>query len=125
MVLPGLFRANLWKVRQRQVAYFGEEGDLATFTPRDAAGWTNWLAGGHFPATIARIVRWVRQFFRAAQRDRLVSANPFAEVKARGDVNLARHVYVSHETIERVTAAAPDAEMLLGAGMLEAGQELF
>jgi hypothetical protein len=55
----------------------------------------------------------------------LVSANPFGEVKAGGDVNLARRVFVRRETIERVIAAAPDAEMLLGAGMLEAGQELF
>jgi len=55
----------------------------------------------------------------------LVSTNPFAEVKAGGDVNLARHVFVSHETIERVIAAATDAEMLRGVGMLGAGQELF
>jgi site-specific recombinase XerD len=107
------------------VAYFGEEGDLATFTSRDAAGWANWLAERCSPATVARIKRWVRQFFRAAQRDGLVSTNPFGEVKARGDVNLARRVFVSRETIERVIAAGPDAEMLRGAGMLEAGQELF
>jgi hypothetical protein len=55
----------------------------------------------------------------------LVSTNPFAEVKARGDVNLARRVFVSYETIERVIAAAPDVEMMLGDGVLEATRSYF
>jgi integrase len=56
------------------------------------------------------MIRWARQFFRAAQRDKLINTNPFAELKSNNAVDLSRRVFVRREVIERVIAACPDSE---------------
>ncbi len=56
---------------------------------------------------------YARQIFRWAGRRGLAQTNPFAELKAGAQVNPARAVFVSRETIARVLDAAPDAEWRL------------
>src|SRR6185436_4127635 len=64
-------------------------------------------------ATISRTVLYARQVFRWAVRRGMARVNPFAELKAGTQINAARAVFVSRETIAKVIDAAPDAEWRL------------
>ena len=107
------------QVRMRQaesalVGHFTEARDVATIGEADADAWRASLTtAGYAPATISRTVLYARQMFRWAIRRGMASGNPFAELKAGPQVNSARAVFVSRETIAKVIDAAPDAEWRL------------
>jgi integrase len=58
-------------------------------------------------------VGYARQIFKCAMWRGMAKANPFAELKAGAQVNPARMVFVSRETIGKVIDAAPDNEWRL------------
>ena len=107
------------RVRMKQaetalVDYFTEARDVATIGEADADEWRASLTkAGYAPATISRTVLYARQVFRWAMRRGMASGNPFAELKAGAQVNHARAVFVSRESIAKVIDAAPDAEWRL------------
>lgn len=97
-----------WKnTRAKLVEFFGPDRDLRTITAGDADAWRQWLVDNKkAPATISRTVKNARQFMKAAVRKRLAHSNPFAELKAGGERDDTRKVFVSRETIDRVLDAA-------------------
>ncbi|MSQ96750.1 MAG: site-specific integrase [Gemmataceae bacterium] len=105
---------SLNQVKTRLIDQFGAERDLRSITPADAEGWAAALAEqGYAPATAGRAIKRARQFCKAALRDKLITENPFAEIKASGQVNKERQFHVDRETIFRVIDAAPNAEWRL------------
>jgi integrase len=105
---------SLNQVKTRLIDHFGAERDLRSITPADAEAWAAALAAqGYAPATAGRAIKRTRQFCKAALRDKLLSENPFAEVKASGQVNKERQFHVDRDTIFRVIDAAPSAEWRL------------
>lgn len=113
----GVKPATLVRMKQAEAAlvdHFTKERDVATIDEADADAWRASLTkAGYAPATISRTVLYARQVFRWAIRRGMASANPFAELKAGAQVNAARAVFVSRETIAKVIDAAPDAEWRL------------
>jgi integrase len=102
---------NLEQAKRRLLDYFGPDRNLTSIAPAEA--WAAHLAGKYAPATVGRTVKRARQFFRAALRYKLVTENPFADLKAGGQVNRQRLCFVSPEVIYRAIEAAPDAEWRL------------
>lgn len=93
--------------------FFGADRDLRSVTPGDADAWLHWLSERYAPGTTGRTVKRAKQFFRAAVRSRLVSENPFQDVKPPSQVNRARQFFVTPEMAARVLEACPDAEWRL------------
>jgi integrase len=105
---------NLKGARERLIAYFGVDKLLADVTPGDADDFVRFLRGKKYaPATIGRSVGISRQFFRVATRRKILTENPFADIKAPAVANSKRRRYVTRETIARVLDACPDAEWRL------------
>src|ERR1019366_2365062 len=65
------------------------------------------------PATSGRTIKRARQFFKLAMRDKIITENPFADVKASGQTNKERQFHIDCETIANVIDAAPDHEWRL------------
>jgi integrase len=64
-------------------------------------------------ATIATFLKRARQVFGHATRKQLLANNPFKEMKLPSQVNKAREVFVSQDTIYKVIGQCPSAEWRL------------
>lgn len=107
-------RVRMEQARAALLEYFNGGCDVATIDEADAEAWRAELKKqGYATATISRTVLYARQVFRWAMRRGMAKRNPFAELKAGAQVNPARAVFVSRETIAKVIDAAPDAEWRL------------
>ncbi len=108
------------------VEYFGNDRRLKEITPADADDWRRWLArpvddeqpaeGGQGLAdnTARRRCGIAKQFFRAAVRRRLITENPFADMKGVGVVaKRDRDYFVSRKDSAKVLDACPDAQWRL------------
>ena len=104
---------NLQQSKRRLIEHFGADRDMRSITPADADGWAAALAENYAPATAGRTIKRARQFFKLAIRDKIVTENPFADVKASGQANKERQFHIDLETIARVIDAAPDHEWRL------------
>lgn len=109
--------ATLVRMKQAKAAlltHFAESHDVGTIGEADADAWRAALVEAKYaPATISRTVLYARQIFRWAIRRGLARVNPFAGLRAGAQVNSARAVFVSRESIAKVIDAAPDAEWRL------------
>src|SRR4029077_7758246 len=107
-------RLRYQATRRHLVEHFGCDHPLSKVTPGDADEWREQLSRkGLSPATIGREVKRARQFFRAAERKRLLRDNPFSDVAAPPQVNTSREFFVTREATDKVIAACPDAEWRL------------
>jgi integrase len=106
-------RRNLVAARDKLVAFFGAEKNLRDIKPGDADDWKTWLKGRYAGATTGRAIKFGKQFFRVALRKKLVSENPFDNVKAPAQVNESRKSFISREDAQRVLDACPDVEWKL------------
>jgi integrase len=107
-------RVNLDLAGKRLVRFFGAGRRLGEITPGEADQFAAWLRGqGYAQATASRTVNYAKQFFRAAQRRRVIPENPFADLKCGSQTNERRKVFVTRETTEKVLAACPDHEWQL------------
>src|SRR5262249_33822885 len=100
---------------------------LADVTEGDADEWRAWLssheqksADGKIlksklsPNTVRRHCGRARQIFRAAMKHRLITSNPFGEMKGISvQANKAREFFVTREMTGKVLDACPDAEWRL------------
>lgn len=106
-------RRNMNTVRKRLEHHFGDvqmdavTADLATAfaSALSRPGFSRPHAPPLAKATIGRDVKMARQFFAAALEQRLVDANPFADVPIYPQVNPDRNHFIDRETIGRVMAA--------------------
>src|ERR1700677_1421954 len=104
---------NLDQARRRLIEHFGPDRDMRSITPEDADGWAAALAEKYAPATAGRTIKRTRQFFKLAIRDKIVTENPFASLKASTQTNKERQFHIDRETITQVLDAAPDHEWRL------------
>ncbi len=116
-------------VRRNLLSYFGSEKPLAKITKVDATEFRRYLARpkakkGEGPKakngeglaenTIKRRCAIAKQYFLYAVGKKLISENPFGEMKflaVRG--NVSRDFYISREMADRVIDACPDAQWRL------------
>lgn len=99
--------------RRRLLAFFGPDKPLAAVTPADADDYLRHLKAKYAGGTAGRSFRVAQQFFRAAVRARLIPENPFAGIKAPGQVNPAKQFFVTREAAGKVIEACPDHEWRL------------
>ena len=102
--------------RRCLVEYFGAERSLESITAGDADNWRIWLDQHEHLAenTVRRRCAIAKQFFRAAQRRRLIAENPFADQKAVGvRANKSRDYFLTAADARKVLDACPDAEWRL------------
>jgi integrase len=94
---------------------FGADRDIATITEADADTWAEWL---HVDqklslATIRKRSGNARQFFKFAIKKRLLTANPFAELKAGNVANRDRDHFITRDVATDILAKCPDFEWRL------------
>jgi integrase len=98
------------------VAYFGTDKPLASITPGDCDDWRRWLAEHEELAvnTVRRRCGIARQFFRAAHRKRLLTDNPFADMKGVGvKANRTRDYFITRDEAAKVLQSCPTNEWRL------------
>ena len=101
--------------------FFGADKLLREITSGDADAWRAYLlkCAGRQPGrslaenTIRRMSGVARQFFRAAQRRKLIADNPFSELKVFVSGNPAREYFLSRQDADKVLDACPDAQWRL------------
>lgn len=103
-------RRNLAAARDKLVEFFGSDRPLRDITPGDADNWKTWLKVRYATGTTGRAIKFGKQFFRVAFRRKLVSENPFDDVKAPAQVNETRKAFIVREDAQRVLDACPDIE---------------
>jgi len=80
------------------IAFFGDEANLRDVTPGEADRFRQWMINeGLGESTVSREVKRARQFFRVADRRRLIAENPFADIATPAQVNPDRQHYVTLE----------------------------
>lgn len=100
--------------RRNLLDFFGDEKALRDITAGEADQWRLSLIGqGLSESTVRRRCGIAKQFFRAAVRQKLIPANPFADLKASGQVNTKKMYFVSHEEAQKVLDNCPDAQWRL------------
>ena len=95
--------------RRNLVDYFGSDKPLREINRGDADDWKQWLIGsglGH--NTITKRCQFSNQFFRSAERHRLIDDNPFSHLK--GKVTAAEKHFVTPEEAIQVFDACPDLQ---------------
>lgn len=97
--------------------FFEPDRDIRSITPLDADRWREWMKsddgrrrgkGKLAAATISKRIKTARQIFRQAVRWKLITENPFAEMKAGQQRNRERMRFIPAEDIEIVLNACPD-----------------
>lgn len=106
-------RINLIACKVRLTEFFGADKPLRDITPGDADAWLLFLRERYANGTAGRTVKRAKQFFRAAVRDRLLSSNPFDDVKPPSQANESRKFFVTREMADAVLQSCPDAEWRL------------
>jgi integrase len=108
--------------RGNLVDFFGPDKPLRDITPGDADQWRLYLIKqGLADNTIRRRCGIAKQFFRAAVRRKLVSSNPFEDLKSTTQGNPKRFYFITKAEAQKVLDACPDAEWRLIFGLARFG----
>lgn len=117
--------SNMATARRWLEKYFGVDRDMESITPGDADSYRIWLrtTGNQAENTTRRLCSRARQFFRAAYRQRLITENPFGEMKklAVGPSPEERIEFIDRTIAKRVLEACPDDEWRAIFGLLRFG----
>ena len=107
-------RINLLQVRRNLVTHFGETKALGDITPGDTDEWRLWMLTKLGDNTVRRHCGRAKQLFRAALRKRLITENPFADMRdCLVKANKSREFFLSRADATKVLAACPDNEWRL------------
>jgi len=108
--------------RGNLVDFFGPDKPLRDITPGDADQWRLYLIKqGLADNTVRRRCGIAKQFFRAAVRRKLVSSNPFEDLKSTTQGNPKRFYFITLAEAQKVLEACPDAEWRLIFGLARFG----
>lgn len=90
-------------------------GDLPieSITPAHGDDFRRAMRADYSEAYTGKMVSLARQMFNDAKRRRLISENPFADVKRGSQKNPERQRFITRETIDKVIESAPDNEWKL------------
>ncbi len=96
------------------IEFFGPDKPLRDITVGDADDWRLFLVK-KLPSdnTVRRRCGRAKQFFTAAIRRKLISSNPFVDLKSAVHANAERFYYVTRDEADKVLEACPDAEWRL------------
>ena len=104
---------NLRQAEGYLVNFFGDR-PLEDVTPGDCDEYARWIRTKVGDNTARRHLGRAKQFFRAALRKRLISENPFGEMKGLAvQANRSREFFVTREAAAKVLEACPDNEWRL------------
>jgi integrase len=107
-------RAHLQRARRNLVDYFGADKLLTEITHGDADDFREHLGKTMADNTVRRICGRAKQFFRVAQRKRLIAESPFGDMKATNvQANKSREHFVTREVAAKVLKACPDNQWKL------------
>lgn len=96
-------RLSYGQGRKHLLAFFGPDKLLSEITPGDADAWRLYLLKrGLSEHTCRRMAGLASQFFRAAVRRRLISSNPFDDLKKSVKGNAAKFYFVTRQQAQRV-----------------------
>ena len=102
---------NLNQAKRELLGYFGDDKLLVDVNEGDADEFRLKLKERLAENTVRRICGRARQFFKAAKKKRLLTENPFAEMKGLAvRANEERLYFLSREDATKVLDACPDAE---------------
>lgn len=105
---------NLKRAQKLLVEFFGEQKPLGEISEGDADEYWRFLIGkGLHANTARRLAGRAKQFFRHALRKRLVTSNPFADLKCQVQGNPEREYFLSREDTQKLIDACPDAQWRL------------
>jgi integrase len=112
--VKALTTRNLRAAAAELIAFFGEDRRIDAITAADADDYRRALRRRLSENTVRRLCGRARQFFRAAIRRRLLSENPFGDMRdVAVQPNKAREFFVSKEATAAVLDACPDAQWRL------------
>ena len=117
--------SNIATARRWLEKYFGVDRDMGSITAGEADSYRIWLATSCKQAenTARRLCSRAKQFFRASVRQKLITDNPFADMKklAVGASPKERVRFVSRAKAQQVLAACPDDEWRVIFGLARFG----
>jgi integrase len=94
--------------------HFGAATAIRDIEPLQADQWrAKMKAAGLAEATLSKRVKLARQMFRQAVRWKMLTDNPFADVKAGSQMNKSRQRFVSREDAQKVLESCPDTQWKL------------
>jgi integrase len=106
--------ALLREVEKKLNDYFGPGKPMRDITPGEADEWRlNLVKSGLGDNTIRRRCGIAKQFFNAATRRRLITENPFSELKSSVQANASRFYFVTLAEAKKVLDSCPDSEWRL------------
>jgi integrase len=106
-------RLTLEAAKRFLIEFFGKDKPLRDISAGDADAWLLWLDSKYAKATSGCNVKKAKQFFKVALRRKLITENPFVEVKAHPQTNEARKCFISREDAAKALEACPSAEWRL------------
>lgn len=108
-------RQTYQRARLHLLGFFDPDRDLRSLTPGDADRWRQWLTGERGLAinTARKSASIVKQFMKAAVRDRLIDADPFADLAGTVGGNAERQYFITPQQAATVLDVCPDAEWRL------------
>jgi integrase len=110
---PGTL-CNFNLARRNLLKYFGANRPLDSITPGDTDDFRVFMLRDYAENTVRRACGRAKQFFGAALRKRLISENPFADMKGCAVKAVKdREYYVTREEAGKVLEACPDAQWRL------------
>ncbi|HZZ78456.1 MAG TPA: tyrosine-type recombinase/integrase [Gemmataceae bacterium] len=105
---------NFLQAKGRLTDFYGSTVDVRTITSSMAENFVaDMQKAGYAKATIGRTIKYAKQFFKAALRDKIITENPFECIKAMAQTNETRKHFVSREVTGQVIDACPDTEWRL------------
>ncbi len=112
----------LRQAEQSLMDYFGPDKPLDEIHEGDAESWRLWMVKqGLAEATIRKRCANAKQFLASARKQKLVSSNPFADLKSSAVSNSERLYFVSRQEIGKVFDACTDCEWRLLFGLARFG----
>jgi len=111
--VKGATRLVYGRTRKHLVDHFGAEKPVASFTTADADAFQTYLLGRLALNTTRRTIGYCKQFFDAAQRQGLVTCNPFEDQKASVVRVEDKFHYVTRQDTDRLLEVCPDAQWRL------------
>jgi integrase len=94
--------------------FFGKDKPLLEITPGEADQWRLYLVGlGLADNTVRRRCGIAKQFFHVVVRRKLVSSNPFEDLKSATQGNPKRFYFVKQAEAQKILDACPDAQWRL------------
>lgn len=102
------------QVRTALEGFFGATTPARDIGPLEADRFRQHLkAEGYSDATVAKNVKTSRQVFKMGLRWKMVSENPFADVRAGSEVNKARARFITADDAQKVLDACPCSQTRL------------